>query len=308
MGPRWWAVLFVFSLLEATTAAAAETPCEPVAKVADKRICLRDLETVTSAPPAAQAHALLEAGWVPLFEEYAKSKKLQPTEAEIGRQSALFDKMRPPGMEPHQVEVGFIRNLVLSWKVGGHLHRRYGGRVSLSSFGFHLPIDAIAAWLRDQESRGSFAIYDEKVGAAFWRMIETAAWGDGVVDEAEGRSIYAAPPWEVRSEPQASSQPARSPDGSREEKAKRLAERVRAILAAEGRDVDLARLTILPGRVGEILVGRVIFEDEDEILVDIDFCRSSNVFYNFRRPYFKERVGSQKCGDEDYQTFAVRQE
>ena len=180
-------VLLALSSLLAATAFAAGKPCTPVARAVEKRICAEE--------GGAYARELLDLMWVPLFEEYAKRNKLQPTADEIRRVSALFDKVRQPGMEPNEIEASFIRSIVLSWKVGRDLHRRHGGRVSLSSLGFNLSIEGMQAFLKEEEKRGSFEIYDAKLREAFWQEVMTGMQGDGIVGEEEARRIYATPPW-----------------------------------------------------------------------------------------------------------------
>ena len=48
--------------------------------------------------------------------------------------------------------------LAQNWKVQRSLHQRHGGRVLLSSFGFHVAIDATKQFLREEEKRGSFEV------------------------------------------------------------------------------------------------------------------------------------------------------
>lgn len=291
-------VLLALCSLQATAALAAEKPCTPVARAVEKRICAEQVGT--------SGRELLDVMWVPLFEEHAKRNKLQPTADEIKRLSALFDKIRKPGMEPNEIEADFIRSLVLSWKVGRDLHRRHGGRVSLSSFGFNLPIEGMQAFLKEEEKRGSFEIHDAKLREAFWQEVMTGMQGDGIAEEEEGRRIYAAPPWEARPEEEAPRPP--SPWKGREGELQRIKERVRGVLEAEGRQVDFERLRIVPGQKNDLLEGRVIYENEEELVVDISLCSNTVLFFHLRRPYFKRRAGSQKCGSRDYETFIVTQE
>lgn len=169
-------------------AAAQEKPCKPMARAVEKRICAGEI--------GGSARELRDMMWKPLFEQYAKEKGLLPTEDELRSMSALFDKVREPGMERTDLEANFIRSLVLNWKVGRDLHRQHGGRVALSSLGFHQPIDAMAVFFKEQERQGALEIHDPELRETFWQELKAGTWGDGMVAGEEARRIFATPIWE----------------------------------------------------------------------------------------------------------------
>ncbi len=90
-----------------------------------------------------------------------------------------------------------ISNLVQHWKVQRSLYQSYGGRVLLSSFGFNVAIDAMKQFLREEEKRGSFEIFDPGLRAAFWTAVADEAWADGVTTGRSADEVFATPPWQV---------------------------------------------------------------------------------------------------------------
>jgi hypothetical protein len=87
--------------------------------------------------------------------------------------------------------------LVQNWKVQRSLYRRYGGRVLVSSFGFHVAIDAMKQFFQEEEKRGSFAIPDPDLRAAFWTALADETWADGVTSGRGAEDVFATPPWQA---------------------------------------------------------------------------------------------------------------
>lgn len=105
----------------------------------------------------------------------------------------------PTGLDARTLEAEpMISALVQNWKVQRSLHRRYGGRVLLSSFGFHVAIDAQKQFLREEEKRGAFEIPDPDLRAAFWTAVADETWADGVTSDRSAEEVFATPPWQAR--------------------------------------------------------------------------------------------------------------
>ncbi len=87
--------------------------------------------------------------------------------------------------------------LVQNWKVQRSLYRRYGGRVLISSLGFHVAIDAMKQFFQEEEKRGSFEIPDPDLRAAFWKAVTDESWADGVASGRGAKDVFATAPWQA---------------------------------------------------------------------------------------------------------------
>lgn len=85
--------------------------------------------------------------------------------------------------------------LAQNWKVQRSLYQRHGGRVLLSSFGFHVAIDATKRFLREEEKRGSFEVFDPALRTAFWEAAADESWADGVATGSSAKDVFATAPW-----------------------------------------------------------------------------------------------------------------
>ena len=85
--------------------------------------------------------------------------------------------------------------MIENWKVQRSLHQTYGGRLLLSSFGFHTAVDAQLKFLRDQEKKEAFRIIDTVDRIAFWSHVSNDKYGDGIAGEEEAKRILESPPW-----------------------------------------------------------------------------------------------------------------
>lgn len=81
-----------------------------------------------------------------------------------------------------------IRKLLLYRNVNRAIYREYGGRVLLSSLGYHIAIDARRQFLADQARRANVQVYDDELQKAMWRQIEREEGGQIV----EGQSAVDA--------------------------------------------------------------------------------------------------------------------
>jgi hypothetical protein len=125
---------------------------------------------------------------------------LDPAErARLNAERADWERV-PPDRAAEILEGNrkMMSTLVQNWKVQRSLYRQYGGRVLVSSFGFHVAIDAQQRFLRDEETRGSFEIFDPDLRAAFWTAAADTTWADGVATARSADEVFATPPWEVR--------------------------------------------------------------------------------------------------------------
>jgi len=82
-----------------------------------------------------------------------------------------------------------------SWLTAAR-RRSYGGKVLVSSFGFNVAIDAMMRFLREEEKRGSFEVFDPDLRAAFWRAVADETWADGVATGRDADELFATPPWQ----------------------------------------------------------------------------------------------------------------
>jgi SurA N-terminal domain len=92
----------------------------------------------------------------------------------------------------------FMSALVQNWKVQRSLYKRHGGRVLYSSFGFNVAIDALKQFLREEEERGSFKVFNPGLRTAFWTAVADETWADGVTTGRGAEEMFATPPWQVK--------------------------------------------------------------------------------------------------------------
>ena len=171
----------------------------------------------------AQTHGLqpTEAELRPLLRSFEMAGKKAEESMKRVRQQRIGEirkKLEAPGLDPAEREKltadlaswesppasfegkgegdRMARLLVQNWKVQRSLYRRYGGRVLVSSFGFHVAIDAMKQFLREEEKRGSFEIPDPDLRAAFWTAVSDESWADGVASGRGAEDVFATAPWQ----------------------------------------------------------------------------------------------------------------
>ncbi|HEX5719591.1 MAG TPA: hypothetical protein VF179_25750 [Thermoanaerobaculia bacterium] len=166
-------------------------------------------------PTEAELRALLRS-----FEEAAKGAEESMKRAKEERIAGIRKKLEAPALDPAErtrltAELAnwersptgrdakareadpMISALAQNWKVQRSLYRQYGGRVLLSSFGFHVAIDAMRQFLQEEEKRGSFEIPDPDLRAAFWAAVADETWADGVTSGRGAEDVFATPPWQA---------------------------------------------------------------------------------------------------------------
>lgn len=123
---------------------------------------------------------------------------LDPAERErLTAELANWERV-PPNRDAEILEGNrkMMSALVQNWKVQRSLYQRHGGKVLLSSFGFHVAIDAMQRFLREEEKRRSFEVFDPDLRAAFWKAVAEETWADGIVTGRSADEVFATPPWQ----------------------------------------------------------------------------------------------------------------
>jgi hypothetical protein len=78
------------------------------------------------------------------------------------------------------------------------------------------------------------------------------------------------------------------------------------IRAREGRDIDLDSIDVNSAKTGETTIGKLVYESEDEIVLDTNPCRDE--MSHFRKPYVKESTNrTARCGGKSFELFVVEQ-
>lgn len=213
---QFWTFLVLGSILVAAQ--------EPHAIVLEQPVTVGGAAAQLNVEQAKKLAALIQKA---LIDRYAKDRGLEVTDAEF---AALKQRMpTPPGGRDLEAELRqgiqqsgatqqqieeqvkqfsarraahdreFFGGLIQYWKVGRDIHARYGGgRLRLSAFGFHDPMDAMEKFYIDQEGKGAFRIPNAANRAAVWRVFQDKTGGDGTVGEAKAIEIYRDPPWESK--------------------------------------------------------------------------------------------------------------
>jgi hypothetical protein len=79
------------------------------------------------------------------------------------------------------------------------LYRRFGGLVMFQQFDPVIPIDAHREWLKEEEARGRFQIFDEEYSAQFWQAYTVSRFDRWAHLPTE--DPFAIPWWEQTEEP-----------------------------------------------------------------------------------------------------------
>lgn len=159
-----------------------------------------------------------------LLQSYAQENRLQPSEQEVellipialkyqedsniliirqvNASTALSEKQKHEILTRMAADARqkgpaerSVRPLIQNWNIQRVLHKKYGGRLLLSSLGLPTAIDAVRAFMKEKAEAGAFTIYDAALEKAFWWRVADDKAGDGIVDEVKAASILAGPPW-----------------------------------------------------------------------------------------------------------------
>lgn len=84
-----------------------------------------------------------------------------------------------------------------------------------------------------------------------------------------------------------------------------LKERIRkSIRKEEGREIDIETIEVASANAGDTVIGKVVEETNDEIVIDREPCKDKMV--QFRKPYVKESTRrTVTCNKKAYNLFAV---
>jgi len=158
---------------------------EPVAVVLGDRIYRDELM------PGESGERLAQMIHAPIMRQYLREHDLTVSKKELtaymkqGDEPLDNDLMDREGRE-------FFRSIVESIKFGRSLFEAYGGRVTISSFGFVGALDAQETFMRKRMNDGAFAIFDPALEQAFWATV-TNEWGDATLSEEKAREMFNEP-------------------------------------------------------------------------------------------------------------------
>ncbi len=126
-----------------------------------------------------------------LLDRYVMDNGLIATDQEL--EAYLQGQKGNPELLADDFGNAFFSEIIESQKVGKSLFKKYGGgRVSISSLGFVVPIDAQVHFLKEQKADGAFSIADKQMEAAFWEQV-AKEWGDATLSEDEAREMFNRP-------------------------------------------------------------------------------------------------------------------
>ena len=86
--------------------------------------------------------------------------------------------------------------MILNWKVGRHLHQKFGGRVALNPIGYHLPIDAYAKYIQDALAKDKIQIAEPELKSAFLSALQEEQKQGSIVEGEQGAvAAFGTQPW-----------------------------------------------------------------------------------------------------------------
>lgn len=177
---RLWAFVFVLCAVGCTSSR------DPVAVVHGDRIDRDELQTEQTGESLSRR--IFEA----VMRRYLDEHDLTVSDDD------LIDYLKHGFDEPIADELldkegnEFFRTIIESRLFAKSLFEEYGGRVTISSFGFVGALDAQEAFLREEMQDGAFTILDPELEKAFW-IVVTNEWGDVTLSEDEARKMFNQP-------------------------------------------------------------------------------------------------------------------
>ncbi len=88
-------------------------------------------------------------------------------ESELKRIKSIVLMVRKDAKEVEENAEKMAQRLVAEWKLNKTLYEKYGGRVIFQQGGAE-PIDAYRDYLKEQEKKGNFEIFDKQYEPKFW--------------------------------------------------------------------------------------------------------------------------------------------
>ena len=142
-----------------------------------------------------------------LMMDFYQREELHPTEAEISAklssvmqaypELAFTIMMNKQARLDLGVRFAFAGGSSIDWVVAKHLHEKYGGSVSVSSFGAMMSIEGRNALIRDYVARGDVRFYLPELEQALWEQAEKKYALDTTVrDQKRVKEMFETPPWE----------------------------------------------------------------------------------------------------------------
>ena len=110
----------------------------------------------------------------PLFDQYRSDKRITASREEVDSCLRCMLSVDDAPASTPDVQAAdeetreFATNMVLDWKTSKQMHADYGGVVVFQQLNPLEPVGAYLAFLREQESRGTFCIHDAESAAEFW--------------------------------------------------------------------------------------------------------------------------------------------
>ena len=138
-----------------------------------------------------------------VLNEYAIREKLSPSDAEIEALIAATVRKYPGNFgtdEKSLKDLGWrifcLRASSNEWRTAKALHKKYGGRVGISSFGGHMSFEGRNAVLKEYSAAGDIKFHDAELERAFWEKMRDERFSDVTLRPERVAHHFALPPWE----------------------------------------------------------------------------------------------------------------
>lgn len=112
---------------------------------------------------------------------------------EVDPEMEAYENENPK--EINKMEEEMAKQFVKTWKVNKALFKQYGGRVIFQQAGPE-PVDAYRDFLREEERKGSFKIFDKKFEPVLWEYFTNDDMHTFISEtKAQGAKIFETPWW-----------------------------------------------------------------------------------------------------------------
>ncbi len=126
-----------------------------------------------------------------VIEKYIQNNNLDFSDEEMIAHLKTHHEPLPDSLQS-EFGLELFRHIFKTRLVARSLFKEYGGRVTISSFGHAIAIDAQKALLRDEMKDGAFRIYDPNLEKEFWQSV-TFGSGDATLTESTAREMFKDP-------------------------------------------------------------------------------------------------------------------
>lgn len=151
--------------------------------------------STTVTVPAGGREAVFGVFGQAFTAELLKQNRLEPSAAELAAAGRRM-KLAREDARARQIQDQFVYLIIANFKLNRLLYTRHGGRVALSAFGTHLATDAWLQEMADLERQGYLRFHQPGFRRDLIDYLEQYR-GDGVVQGARAREIFARPIWEA---------------------------------------------------------------------------------------------------------------